>query len=202
MGRRQGKRLMNSNFVVLGDGITEQYYLKHIKDIYGYKYSIRPFLFDSITIETAEGIIDDLLSGDCDHIIYFTDYDTIVNQNKKDKFDAIVKKYARRKEVLICESMPSIEFWFLLHFVKTTREFCYANQAVQELLKYLKNYSKNRNFLENIRWVSELCENNKLEVALSNSKVVLKQNESGTQGKHSPYTKIHLGIELFNKLKK
>lgn len=201
MSRKQGNKLMHSNFVVLGDGITEQYYLKHLKDINGYKYSIRPSLFTNITIESAEYIIDELLSGACDHIVYITDYDTIVNQNKKDKFDALVDKYKGRENILICESMPSIEFWFLLHFVRTTREFCDASQATKELLKYIKGYSKNRGFLENAKWARELCKNGRLEVALSNSNTILKQRNSNTQSRHSPYSRIHLGIEQFNKHK-
>jgi hypothetical protein len=41
-------------------------------------------LFDDLSIEDAESKIDQLLSGDADLIFYFTDYDTIVNQEKKE----------------------------------------------------------------------------------------------------------------------
>jgi len=71
MARQTGKRLLRTNYTVLGDGQTEQYYLKHLKRLKNYKYAIRPSLFASITFETAEGIIDELLSGDCNQIIYF-----------------------------------------------------------------------------------------------------------------------------------
>jgi RloB-like protein len=121
--RQTENRLLRTNYVVLGDGQSEQYYLKHLKKLKNYKYAIRPSLFASITIETAENIIDELLSGGCNQIIYFTDYDTIIAQGKQQQFDTLKNKYANRTEVLICESMPSIEFWFLLHFQKTTREY-------------------------------------------------------------------------------
>lgn len=55
-------------------------------------------------------MIDDLVAGGCDLIVYFTDYDTIVEQGKADKFSNIVEKYSKNEEVLICESMPSIIF--------------------------------------------------------------------------------------------
>lgn len=38
MARRSLSRETRKTFVVLGDGITEQYYLKHLKEIKGYKY--------------------------------------------------------------------------------------------------------------------------------------------------------------------
>jgi len=201
MARKHGNRLMHTSFVVLGDGITEQYYLKHLKAIKSYKYTIRPYLFASITIETAEDIIDELLSGGCNQIVYFTDYDTIVNQNKKDKFDALIKKYTGREEVLICESMPSIEFWFLLHFIKTTREYSDANQVTRNLAKYIKSYSKNKGFLENQEWVNELTKNGNFENAILNSKSVLEQKETTSTGSHFPFSKVHIGIERFNDFK-
>lgn len=67
----------------MGDGQTEQYYFSHLKKLREYNYKIRPRLFDDLSIEDAEDHIDKLLSGDADLILYFTAYDTIVNQEKK-----------------------------------------------------------------------------------------------------------------------
>jgi len=60
MARTTGKRKIRAKYAVLGDGITEQWYLKHLKDYRNYRYSIKPSLFDDITFEKAEDIIDDL----------------------------------------------------------------------------------------------------------------------------------------------
>lgn len=200
MSRQPGKRQTKKTYVVLGDGKTEQYYLKHLKKIKGYKYSIRPSLFTSITIETAGDIIDEYLSGGCDQIIYFTDYDTIVNQNKVAEFENLKNKYAHRDEVFICETMPSIEFWFLLHFLKTTREFNNANEVESLLVKYICNYSKKVNtFLENPKWVETLCADGKLKTAIINSSSILTEKEKGNKGSHFPYSKAHLAIEYFEK---
>ena len=84
----------------MGDGKTEQAYLQHLKKLKGYKYSVYPSLFAKITHEVAENKIDELLSGRCDHIVYITDYDTVVNQNKRKKFDALKKKFENIDEVL------------------------------------------------------------------------------------------------------
>jgi hypothetical protein len=196
--RQTGNRLLRTNYVVLGDGQSEQYYLKHLKKLKNYKYAIRPSLFASLTIESAEVIIDELLSGGCDQIIYFTDYDTIVSQGKQQQFTDFKNKYGNRSEVFICESMPSIEFWFLLHFLKTTREFRNADKVLCELVKYIKGFSKEKSFLEKEKWVIELCKNGKLETALNNASSILKQRESDEIGEYFPFTKVHLAIQKFN----
>lgn len=202
MARQSWKRQTRKTYVVLGDGQTEQYYLKHLKTQKGYKYSIRPSLFASITIETAGSIIDEYLSGGCDQIIYFTDYDTIVNQNKIAEFEKLKDKYTENNEVFICETMPSIEFWFLLHFLKTTREFCNASEVLALLTKHLKDYSKSESYLRNSKWVETLCANGKLEVASNNSSSILTEKENGDKGSHFPYSKAHIAIEYFEKQKK
>ena len=201
MARQSGKRQTRKTYVVLGDGQTEQYYLKHLRMLKGYKYSIRPSLFSSITIETAGSIIDEYLSGGCDQIIYFTDYDTIVNQNKNAEFEKLKGKYAETDEVLICETMPSIEFWFLLHFLKTTREFSNASEVETLLIKYLSGYSKGEAYLKNSKWVETLCANGKLSQAINNSTSILAEKEK-QKASHFPYSKAHIAIEYFEKQKK
>ncbi len=202
MGRQSNKRETRKTYVVLGDGQTEQYYLKHLKTLKGYKYTIRPSLFSSITIETAGSIIDEYLSGGCDQIIYFTDYDTIVNQNKIAEFEKLKGKYTGTNEVFICETMPSIEFWFLLHFLKTTREFNNAFEAITFLVKYMQGYSKGEAYLKNPKWVEILCANGKLEIAFTNSSSILSEKEKGDKGSHFPYSKAHIAIEHFENQKK
>jgi hypothetical protein len=201
MARQSMQRQFRKTYVVLGDGLTEQYYLNHLKGIKGYKYTIRPSLFTSITFETAETIIDSYLSGGCDQIIYLTDYDTIVNQDKSVEYEKFKKKYEDNDEVLICETMPCIEFWFLLHFHKTTREFIDAVQVTQELLKYITNYKKDLTFLEKPKWVNDLCSEGKLDIAIKNANIIMKEKFKGYVGKHFPFTKAYIAIEWFEKQK-
>ncbi len=201
MPRSKRHKRLRTKYTVLGDGLTEQYYLKHLKAIKGYKYSIYPSLFDAITIESAETKIDELLSGGCDLIVYFTDFDTIITQVKEDKFVALKKKYADIPEVLICESMPCFEFWLVLHFNKTTREFRSAGEVAHELRKFMTRFRKRKNFLEKSGWVEELCSEDRLETAIKNATEILDQKENHDTGKHFPFTRVHSGIEVFEKHK-
>ncbi|MCK9209106.1 MAG: RloB family protein, partial [Salinivirgaceae bacterium] len=184
-----------------GEGITEQYYLSHLKDLKGYKYSIRPKLFQNIDIENAESIIEELLTGGCDSIIFLTDYDTIIGQNKKNAFNNLVEKFKNKEEVLICESMPSIEYWFLLHFIFATREFTKCEKVIVELKKYLKDYNKKANYLQTEKWFNNLNQNGGLEKAIANANMGLERYKTEEVGIHFPFTKIHLAIQEFEKQK-
>ena len=186
---------------VLGDGQTEQYYLEHLKGINGYRYSIRPHFFSRITIEAAELLIDELISGGCDYIVYLMDFDTIVKQKKLVKYNRIIKKYRNNSDVLICESMPCIEFWFILHYIKTTRIFQNADEAVMELKRHLPEFSKERTFLENAKWVNDLCSDGKLTSALRNASEINAEKDLGDTGAYFPFTKIGLGIKWFEDFK-
>ncbi len=181
----------------MGDGKTEQAYLKHLKSLKGYKYSVYPSLFNDITIESAEKKIDELLSGGCDLIVYLTDYDTVVNQDKQKRFNALIQNYAEVDEVLIYESMPSIEFWFLLHYKLTTKEFVNAEEVTRLLRNYIPDFSKTKTFLENRKWVEDMSGNGQLETAIANARTVLRQKENDDVSDHFPFTKVHLGIDKF-----
>lgn len=202
MARRKRNIRLRTSFAVLGDGKTEQAYLKHLKTIQGYRYSVYPSLFTNITHNIAEKKIDELLSGGCDLIVYITDYDTVVNQDKQKTFSDLIKKYEKNDEVLICESMPSIEFWFLLHYQLTTKEFKNADEVTEMLKKYIPDFSKSKDFLENRKWVENMSGNGQQEKAIANARTVLRQKENDDVGKHFPFTKVHEGIEIFENEKK
>jgi hypothetical protein len=189
-----GIRKKHISCAVLGDGQTEQYYLSHLRDIRGFNFRIRPRLFKSITIEEANKLIKELIAEGFDMVIYFTDYDTIVKQGKIEKYKKIVGKYEKRTDVMICESMPSIEFWFLLHFFKTTYNFQNADEAIRELKKNIPDFSKEANFLEKRKWVEELCANGKLSNALKRASEIMTEKTKGNTGAYFPYTKIGDGI--------
>jgi hypothetical protein len=201
MARQTGHRLLKKNFVVLGDGLTEQFYLKHLKEIKKYKYSIRPSLFTNINFESAERIIDELLSGGCDQIIYFCDYDTIVNQDSISDFEKLFNKYKSNETVLICKTMPSIEFWFLLHFIKTTREFANSKEVKNQLSKYILGYSKKKKFLSYSNWVEKLCKSERMEKAITSAEEILIEKKKKKASNHFPFTEVHLGIEKFEQQK-
>ena len=201
MARKTKERGFKQRYAVLGEGITEQWYLTHLKKYKDYRFSIKPSLFADIGLERAERFIDELIDGGCDHITFLTDYDTIVSQGKQDKFEQLVNRYKDFDEVLICDSMPSIEIWFLLHFNYTTQEFVDYESIKRVLRRNLPGYDKTKKYLENEGWFESLIQEEGLEKAQENAKRLLKQHSEGDVGKHFPFTKMPLAIEQFEKQK-
>lgn len=82
---------------------------------------------------------------------------------EKAKFEDLKRKYADNPAVILCDSMPSIEFWFLLHYLNTNRYFATSDDVIDVLHHYMPNFSKHQSFLSKEAWVSELLADNRLD---------------------------------------
>jgi len=92
----------------------------------------------------------------------------------------IRKKY-KKEDVLFVNSMPSIEYWFLLHYEKTNKFFGTSKAVTQDLIKYIPAYKKEKQYLEKDKWVLHLCEDGKMELAYRRAKQFGMTGESYTR---------------------
>ncbi len=199
MARNIQRKKLRFSYAVIGDGQTELFYLEHLKKINNYGYSIRPRFFDKISIDDADRMIKELLDGGTNKVIYLTDYDTVVSGETKVRYNKLISDYKDEKHVMICETMPSIEFWFLLHYQYTTRPFRNSNEAEAALKKYLPDYNKSKVYLENDKWFKELIRDNKQDKANENAIRLLSEKDK--ENEYFPYTKINFAIDEFERLK-
>lgn len=198
-GRKQNNIELRGGTYIVGEGITEQFYFAHLKQLQKYNCIIKPRFFGKTSVSEIEKSVQKLLLGGA-HVICVFDVDVSVrNAAENKKLVQFRKRYSRNKNVLICESFPSIEFWFLLHFIKTTRNFQNADEAVRELKKHIPNFSKEASFLEKRKWVEELCANGKLTDALTRASEILAEKATGTTGDFFPYSKVVEGIGWLEK---
>lgn len=187
--RKQQKR----SVTILGEGLTEQYYFTHIRTLFGYHYTIRPYYFSVTSLAEMDKKITEAVANGGFAIAVFDADVSSRNEVEKKKLESIRKKYANKKNVILCESMTSIEYWFLMHFENTNRHFKDSNATEQELRKHITDYEKKVKFLQNLKWVSELCADGKLETAINRAKVFDHSGES--------YSDVYKAFELLNKLK-
>ena len=194
MARRiDNRNQKNHSVTILGEGLTEQYYFTHIRTIFDYHYTIKPYYF-SITslLEMDKKITEAIADGGFAIAVFDADVSSR-NEAEKKKLESIRKKFAKKKNVILCDSMTSIEYWFLLHFENTNRFFKDSAATEQELKKYITDYEKKVKFLQNIKWVEELCADQKLETAINRAKTFDHDSES--------YSNVYKAFELLNKLK-
>lgn len=72
------------------------------------------------------------------------------------------KKYEKNSNVLLCDSLQSIEYWLLLHFEDTCRYFQDSAATERALKRYLPTYSKTRKYLEKDSWVRDMITDAKM----------------------------------------
>ena len=169
-GRKQSNLELKKGTFIVGEGLTEQYYFSHIKQINNCNWKVEPRFFGKTDITQIEKTVKKLILGEVTVVCIFDADVSKRNQAEKKKLTAFKNKYKNSSCVIICDSFPSIEFWFLLHFVKTNKYFANSSLVEKELKNYLKGYSKTHKFLQNPEWVDELTKHT--QTAIANAKSI------------------------------
>lgn len=177
---------------IVGAGITEQFYFTHLKSLLGYNVKIRPRYFGQEDIYQLSKKIENILKDGGTVIAVFDADVTLWSEDEKNKLLALKKKYADNKNVILSDSLPSIEYWFLLHFANIHRLFTNSNNVIKELTKYLSGYDKTNKYLSNPKWVEILCSDGNLNQAINHASIT----EEGQS-----YTNIPKAIAALSKTK-
>lgn len=164
---RKKKPAQNTRQVIhiVGEGLTELFYFSHIKRLLDYRCSISPRLFENNSIEKIEKKIIELLREDVFVICVFDADVSRRSAVENKKLTTLKKRYAKNTNVLLCDSLQSIEFWFLLHYEDTCRHFNDSAATEQALKHYIPAYDKTRKYLEKEKWVKEMIADGKMDKA-------------------------------------
>lgn len=172
------RKLKNPAITIIGEGATERFYFMHLKRFNGYNYVCKPRNFAEQNIDDIQRQVERVLADDGIAVCVFDVDVTRIHQADKVKFDAMRRRYAGNPSVIICESMPSIEFWFLLHYLNTNRYFATSDDVITALHRYLPNFSKQQLYLSKENWVAALLADNKLASAINNATAIGEEGES------------------------
>ena len=182
-----------SRTLVIGAGITEYWYLKHLKKLRGFRYVLKPSLFGDESMQTIQNRISEGLESGATVVCVFDEDVSQWNDTEKRRLTEIHDRYDDDDHVVIASSMPSIEFWLLLHFENTNRYFGTSAKVIEVLRRYIKGFDKKEQFLKNERWVGSLLEAGRMEEAYKRSKVYGKSGGS--------YTDFWKGVDKFEENK-
>lgn len=171
MARKTNTRTKNEPTpTIIGAGITEQWYFTHLRELYDYRIKVKPRFFGKENAYAMEKRIEKVLSDDGLAVCVFDADVSTWNDDERKKLDDLKEKYANEWRVLLCDSMPSVEYWFLLHFEETNRHFGSSKATVQSLKKHVPDYDKSERFLKSPKWVKEMSSDGKQEDACSRAK--------------------------------
>jgi hypothetical protein len=170
---RKSIKPTNKRIAVVGDGQTEKIYFDKLKEVEGLRnVSLKPDLPKNVG--SYKGVFDkaeSLYAEGYDEVYCLIDMDKVLSDNTLAKY-LTDKKRLEKKGIIVFESNPCIEFWFLLHYVRTTKPFSNCESVEKELQKYMPNYAKNQQYLvqsniyktlkpkllnafENAKWIEE-----------------------------------------------
>lgn len=113
--------------------------------------------------------------------------------------DAIIFCVFDMDTVVLCESMPSFEYWLLLHFIDFKGKLKNYSEVCGYLASYLKPYFNNstkrfsklikgEKFLQDSVWVERLICEGRIEKAVERAKKGLERNELADC--ENAYTKV------------
>jgi len=191
--RKGGKKpLVKKVFALVVDGHTESWYIQQLNQqlkkqekgiLVG--LDLQPKLPQKKKLEALYEFIEKLEKDEYDKIFWIVDFDTIIKISKEskkgvqtelDKFIDYYKKLSINKKIVIIINNPCLEYWFLLHFVQTSKYFSSYDELKKELKNYIKDYSKTGDFYNNCNGGNGIYSflKPKLKTAILNSKKLAK----------------------------
>ena len=206
----EGKRDMGPlyPFLISGGTNTERWYFVHINDITDYKFNIIPKYFgdESNYTEVFPKRIKGILEKNIDAKVYCVfDWDTIFNNDdnlKKHKaFENEIQADIDNGKVILCPSMPSIEYWFLLHFQNYTELIKTNGNAIGILAPHIKTWFssdkklskilKSEKYIKSPHWVENLCADGKLELAIQRAENNINTAKENNDLDNQSYTYVY-----------
>lgn len=193
MARKTGKReILQPRTRAIGAGITERWYLKHLKQCCGFTLELKPRLFGNESVAHIRKLIEDAQSEGCPVVCFFDEDVRQWNPAEGAKMDDLMKAYRDSSEVVLATSMPSIEYWFLLHFENTNRLFRTSDDVIQKLRHHMPSFEKHEKFLSEPKWVSDMIGDGKMDTACR------RAESFGTSG--MSYTNVWKAIKFLQRL--
>ena len=206
----EGKRDMGPlyPFLISGGRNTERWYFVHINDITDYKFNIIPKYFgdESNYTEIFPKRIKGILEKNIDAKVYCVfDWDTIFNNDdnlaKHKAFENEIQADIDNGKVILCPSMPSIEYWFLLHFQNYTELIKTNGNAIGILAPYIKAWFssdkklskilKSKKHIKSPHWVENLCADGKLELAIQRAENNINTAKENNDLDNQSYTYVY-----------
>lgn len=181
MARKEAvKSKYQEKTTIIGAGLTERWYFSHLQTLFNLKIKIRPRFFGNENINTLEKRIGQVLDEGGRTVVVFDADVSTWNDIEKERLINLRKKYAKNKRVTLCDSLPSIEYWFLLHYTNINRYFGTSKAVIEELTKHIKDFDKTDSFLKNQKWVFDMCMEDRLDLAFQRAQLFGTNGESYT----------------------
>lgn len=200
---------MRKTIAVIGEGITEKYYVESLKGISPFVIMPRELGIKASSLKSLSKYIDLSINKGFDEIYCLVDMDGKTSGKNKNDYLTLKKKFHNKtfikkskglkSKVFFIETERCTELWFLYYFTKgaITRKFNSYKELEKELRKYRPNYEKTEKYFKSLanmhsNFESENPKGSILK-AYENSKSSLLS--SVNDGREHTYSEMHFLIK-------
>ncbi len=198
-------------FVISGGRNTERYYFIHLTKVTSYKFTVKPEYFsdESNYTEAFPRRIREIMAGNADAKVYCVfDWETVYgnakNMAKHKTFEKQFQAEIDSGSVVICESMPCFEYWFLLHFTNHTELLRKYPKVTNLLAPYMKGcfpakcstvkfkkLMKSEKYLTDDTWVKNLSGGGKLDDAIMRAESNIQAAVANGELEQQSYSNVY-----------
>lgn len=182
---------MKKRFAIAGEGHTEWHYFDGLRKDKRYPFKIKPDLPKHSDWKKILGMARNYVQQGYDKVFCVLDFDTIINNpSDLNRFSAAQRKLPKNIEII--PSMPCIEFWFLLHYLKnaSTKEYRSFKELEPDLLKFIPKYQKSISYFKACSLYQMLSKDGKEEQAIRLAEELRKLKEQSTASSTHPFSDI------------
>lgn len=140
-------------YAIVVDGDCESWYMNMLKrNEKSIRVDIKPEIPQRKKLKTQYERVKEL-AEQYDHVIWIIDFDVVNSQTLTSRksaksplkeFEEYCTGLQKIKNISVIVNAPCLEYWFLLHFERTSRYYNKCEGAVKQLKKYLPDYEKTR----------------------------------------------------------
>jgi len=154
--------MTRKTIAVIGEGITEKYYIESLKGVSSFTVRPQELGKRASSIKELAKHIDKTIKDGYDQIFCLIDMDGKREGKSKTDYEKLKSKYhnkihGKKKdgvecEVVFIETERCTELWFLYHFTRSaiTREFTSYKELENELHRYRPDYEKSERYFKRV----------------------------------------------------
>ena len=202
-------RKPKKTIAVIGEGITEKYYIQSLKGLSPFDIMPRELGIKASSLQSLVKDINLCITKGFDEVYCLIDMDGKTSGKAKSEYLVLKNKFDNKvfskkskgleTKVVFIETERCTELWFLYYFSKgvITRKFNTYKELEKELRKYRPNYEKSAKYFKsqaNIhKSFEEKTPKGSIIKAYKNSKSSLESNKNDKRG--YSYSEMHLLIK-------
>ncbi|MEM0997388.1 MAG: RloB family protein [Bacteroidota bacterium] len=168
MARKRNFRPTSYQIAVIGEGETEWHYFNNVRTRERFPFSLSPQLPTNSDYRSIFAKAIQFVKEGWDLIYCVLDTDTIFRSQKlKQDYIKEKKRVTKYTNIVVIESMPCIEYWFLIHYTGFSTKLYPNFKSLQAKLKlHLKGYQKTSKYFKSINLYKHLTQTGSLTNAI------------------------------------